>query len=155
MTSKLQEELKQTEPFKAVEQEAYLSIIRTAAMLEHSMAQALKPFDITPTQYNVLRILRGAGGTGLCRNEVGERLVTAVPDVTRLLDRMEEMGLITRQRSTTDRRLVSTSLTKKGSDVLARLDERICGIHAQQLGHLGKRELKTLVTLLGNVRDRG
>ena len=152
---KLHEELKQSEPFKAIEQEAYLSIVRTAATLEHSMAQALKPFDITPTQYNVLRILRGAGGTGLCRNEVGERLVTNVPDVTRLLDRMEEMQLIVRQRSTIDRRLVSTSLTKKGADLLARLDERICGIHAEQLGHLGKRELKTLVALLAQVRDRG
>lgn len=151
---KLQDELKQREPFKAVEQEAYLSIIRTAAVLDHSMAQALKPFGITPTQYNVLRILRGAGGSGLCRNEVGERLITAVPDVTRLLDRMEDMGLIVRERSKTDRRLVSTMLTKKGTDLLARLDDKICGIHDAQLGHISKRELKTLVALLGSVRDR-
>ena len=155
MTSKLQQELKQNEPFSGAEQEAYLSIIRTAAMLEHSMAQALKPYEITPTQYNVLRILRGAGGTGLCRNEVGARLVTAVPDVTRLLDRMEEMGLIARERSRRDRRLVSTKLTKKGSDLLARIGTEICAIHQEQLGHLGKRELKTLVGLLDDVRDRG
>jgi DNA-binding MarR family transcriptional regulator len=154
VTLKLQDELKQGEPFRDVEQEAYLSIIRTAAVLEHSMAQALKAFEITPTQYNVLRILRGAGGGGLCRNEVGERLVTAVPDVTRLLDRMEDVGWIVRERSKTDRRLVSTKITKKGSDLLARVDERICGIHGEQLGHLSKRDLKTLVTLLGDVRDR-
>ena len=152
--SKLQEELKQAKPFTHIEEEAYLSIVRTAAVLEHSMAQALKPYDVTPTQYNVLRILRGAGGSGLCRNEVGTRLVTAVPDVTRLLDRMEEMGLIVRERGTADRRMVSTHLTKKGHELLARLDGRIDAIHAEQLGHIARRDLKTLVGLLGAIRDR-
>ncbi|MEX2271171.1 MAG: MarR family transcriptional regulator [Vicinamibacterales bacterium] len=154
MPSKLQEELKQAIPIKRIEEEAYLSIVRTAAVLEHSLAQALKPYDITPTQYNVLRILRGSGETGLCRNEVGCRLVRAVPDVTRLLDRMEEMGMIVRERGTEDRRLVSTRITKKGSDLLARLDDRIDEIHAEQLGHISKRDLKTLVALLGDIRDR-
>ena len=154
MAPKLQEELKQSKPFATAEEEAYLSLVRTAAVLEHSTAQALKPYGITPTQYNVLRILRGAGDSGLCRNDVGSRLVTAVPDVTRLLDRMEEMALIVRERSTTDRRVVSTRLTKKGSDLLARLDERINEIHADQLGHIPKRELKTLVALLASIRNR-
>ena len=89
VTQTLQDELKQARPFKQVEEEAYLSIMRTAALLEHQVAQALKPHGVTATQYNVLRILRGAGSEGLCRNEVGDRLVTTVPDVTRLLDRME------------------------------------------------------------------
>ena len=154
MAGTLQDELKQTRPFKDLEEEAYLSILRTAAMLDHSVAQALKPHGVTTTQYNVLRILRGAGAAGLCRNEVGERLVTAVPDVTRLLDRMEEMGLIARKRGTEDRRFVTTTLTKKGSDLVNRLDARVGRIHAEQLGHVDKRRLKTLVDLLGEVRDR-
>src|SRR5215218_10993455 len=101
----LQDELKQRKPW-SLEEEAYLNISRTAAVLEHALVQALKPFDITPTQYNVLRILRGAGPDGLCRNEVGERLVRRVPDVTRLLDRMEDGGLIARRRGKDDRRYV-------------------------------------------------
>jgi DNA-binding MarR family transcriptional regulator len=92
----LRDELKMTKPFKSVEEEALLSIARTAALIEHAGAEAFKPFNLTITQYNVLRILRGAGIDGLCRNEVGERLVTKVPDVTRLLDRMEAAGLIVR-----------------------------------------------------------
>ena len=154
MASKLQDELKQTKPFKEIEEEAYLSILRTAAILDHSVSQALKPHGVTATQYNVLRILRGAGAEGLCRNEVGERLVTAVPDVTRLLDRMEEMGLIARRRGGADRRFVTTTLTKKGIDLVNRLDARVGRIHAEQLGHVDKRHLKTLVDLLGEVRDR-
>ena len=154
MTRKLQDELKQTKPFKRIEEEAYLSILRTAAVLDHRVSQALKPHGVTATQYNVLRILRGAGRAGLCRNEVGERLVTAVPDVTRLLDRMEEMDLIVRQRGTEDRRFVTTTLTKKGLDLVNRLDARVAEVHAEQLGHVDKRSLKTLVELLGAVRDR-
>jgi len=154
MAPKLQDELKQTKPFSCVEEEAYLSLMRTAAVLDHSLSQALKPFDVTPTQYNVLRILRGAGRDGLCRNEVGTRLVTAVPDVTRLLDRMEELGLIVRERGTKDRRFVSTRLTRKGADLVERLDAKVSQIHAEQLGHVDKRSLKTLVDLLAQVRGR-
>lgn len=154
MASRLQDELKQRKPFKRVEEEAYLSILRTAAMLDHRVSQALKPHGVTGTQYNVLRILRGAGRDGLCRNEVGERLVTAVPDVTRLLDRMEEMGLIARERGTQDRRFVTTTLSKKGLDLVNKLDARVTEIHAEQLGHVDKSRLKTLVAILGDVRDR-
>lgn len=154
MVSSLQTELKQTRPFKRVEEEAYLSILRTAAVLDHRVSQALKPHGVTGTQYNVLRILRGAGSEGLCRNEVGERLVTAVPDVTRLLDRMEEMGLIARERGTKDRRLVTTTLSKKGLDLVNKLDARVAEIHAEQLGHVDKSRLKTLVAILAAVRDR-
>ena len=104
-----------TKPFKSVEEEALLSIARTAALIEHAGAEAFKPFNLTITQYNVLRILRGAGTDGLCRNEVGERLVTKVPDVTRLLDRMEAAGLIVRTRGGQDRRYVATRITEAGS----------------------------------------
>lgn len=150
---KLQDEIKQSKPFRCAEEEAYLSIVRTAAMLEHALAQALKPFDITPTQYNVLSILRGAGSDGLCRNEVGGRLVTAMPDVTRLLDRMEDTGLIVRQRSTTDRRVVSTKLTKKGLDLVGKLDGTVVEIHQKQFRNVDRRSLKTLIALLGEIRD--
>jgi len=150
---KLQDEIKQSKPFRCAEEEAYLSIVRTAAMLEHALAQALKPFDITPTQYNVLSILRGAGSEGLCRNEVGGRLVTAMPDVTRLLDRMEDTGLIVRQRSTTDRRVVSTKLTKKGLDLVGKLDGKVVEIHEKQFRNVDRRSLKTLIALLGEIRE--
>ena len=118
----LRDELKMTKPFKSLEEEAVLSIARTAALLEHAAADALKPFDLTVTQYNVLRILRGAGQTGMCRNEVGQRLVTRVPDVTRLLDRMENSGLIIRERGGADRRFVSTRITEKGMKLLEKVE---------------------------------
>src|SRR5204863_8220824 len=132
----LHAELKMVGPFKTVEQELLLNIVRTAAVLEHDMGEALKPFGLTPTQFNVLRILRGTP-EGLCRNEVGARLVTRVPDVTRLLDRMERMGLIERHRSGDDRRFVTTRITEKGLKLVDRLDREIGGIHERQLGHLG------------------
>jgi DNA-binding MarR family transcriptional regulator len=150
---KLQDEIRQTKPFRCAEEEAYLSIVRTAAILEHTLAQALKPFDITPTQYNVLSILRGAGNDGLCRNEVGGRLVTAMPDVTRLLDRMEDTGLIVRQRSTADRRVVSTRLTKKGLELVGKLDATVVEVHEKQFRKVDRRGLKTLITLLGDIRE--
>src|SRR5258705_11549196 len=98
----LQAELKQHRPFKSLKEEAHLSIQRTAALLEHAFESALKPHRITGTQYNVLRILRGAEPDGLCRNEIGTRLVRQVPDVTRLLDRLEEAKLIARTRGRED-----------------------------------------------------
>lgn len=152
MAMGLRDELKQTKPWKSLQEEASLNIARTSAVLEHALAQALKPFDITPTQYNVLRILRGAGPDGLCRNEVGERLVRRVPDVTRLLDRMEQLGLIVRHRGGEDRRFVSTRITTAGTELLDRLDAEICAIHRRQLGHLDEASLQTLIDLLTKVR---
>jgi DNA-binding MarR family transcriptional regulator len=152
--AKLQDELKQTRPFRGIEEEAYLSLVRTAACLDHALSQALKPYGVTPTKYIVLRILRGAGADGLCRNEVGARLVTSVPDVTRLLDRMEETGWILRERGTKDRRYVSTHLSKKGRDLVHQLDEKVAATHAARFRHVDKRSLKTLVDLLEVVRDR-
>lgn len=150
---KLQDEIKQTKPFRSVEEEAYLSLVRTAAMLEHSLAQALKDFDITPTQYNVLSILRGSGAQGLCRNEVGCRLVTAMPDVTRLLDRMEDMGLIVRERGTKDRRKVATRLTKKGIDLVNKLDAKVLEAHTRQFRGVDRKSLKELIAVLGDLRE--
>jgi DNA-binding MarR family transcriptional regulator len=149
----LRDELKMTRPFRSVEEEAILNIARTAAVIEHTGAEALKPFNLTITQYNVLRILRGAGGEGLCRNEVGERLVTRVPDVTRLLDRMEAAGLIVRQRGGADRRFVSTRIPEKGLRLLEKIDRELPAIHARQLGHVGQKRLRELIGLLEEVRN--
>jgi len=142
-----------TRPFKSVEEEAILSIARTAALLEHAGSEALKPFDLTITQYNVLRILRGAGQQGMCRNAVGERLVTKVPDVTRLLDRMEASGLISRQRGTEDRRFVTTYITEKGMKLLEKIDRELPAMHDRQVGHMSQKRLRELVDLLEEVRN--
>lgn len=148
----LKDELKMTKPFKSLEEEAILSVARTAAVMEHTGAETMKRFDLTPTQYNVLRILRGAGENGLCRNEVGERLVTKVPDVTRLLDRMEASGLISRQRGTADRRYVTTRITDKGSKLLEKIDRELPALHDQIIGHMSQKKLRDLIDLLEEVR---
>ena len=150
----LQSELKQRKPFRSLAQEAYLSLQRTAAVLEHDFEAALKPLGITATQYNVLRILRGAAPDGLCRGEVGGRLLRQVPDVTRLLDRLEAMGLVARSRGGDDRRFVTSRITRAGVRLLDGLDERIGAIHRQQFGHLDDGRLKALIGLLGTVRRR-
>jgi DNA-binding MarR family transcriptional regulator len=148
MSSDLRTEIKQSKPFGTLEQEAQLNLERTAAVLGHAFGEGLKEYGITPTQYNVLRILRGAGECGLCRNEVRDRLISQVPDVTRLLDRLEESGLIERERSTTDRRLVSTRITTAGLELLKTLDEPVLDLHHRLLGHLSDPELRTLNELL-------
>ncbi|HEX4681222.1 MAG TPA: MarR family transcriptional regulator [Gemmatimonadaceae bacterium] len=153
MPATLRTEIKQTKPFGSLEQEAQLNIERTAAVLGHAFAEALRPFGITPTQYNALRILRGAGKDGLCRNEVRERLISQVPDVTRLLDRLEEMKLIERQRSTEDRRLVTTRITSRGTTLLRELDGPIAEVHKRHLGHMSVRQLTTLNELLTLARE--
>jgi DNA-binding MarR family transcriptional regulator len=154
MSSDLRNDIKQRRPFDSPEQEAHLNIERTAAVLSHAFADALKEHGVTPTQYNVLRILRGAGKDGLCRNEVRDRMVAQVPDVTRLLDRLEDAGLIERERSTEDRRQVGTRITARGLQLLTELDEPVAEIHRRQLGHLSQSQLKTLAELLTLARQR-
>jgi DNA-binding MarR family transcriptional regulator len=153
MPLRLQDEIKQTKPFDSLEQEALLSIERTAAVLGHRLAEELKPYGVTPTQYNVLRILRGAGDAGLCRNEVRDRLLAQVPDVTRLLDRLEEMELVIRERDGSDRRMVTTRITREGLRLLARLDAPISKIHGKHLGHMTNRDLRALIDLLAIARE--
>ena len=154
MPKNLQTELKRSKPFSSLEQEAMLSLARTAARLDHDMLDVLKPYRLTPTQYNALRILRGAGPEGLCRNEVRDRLVARVPDATRLLDRLEETGLVVRGREGGDRRFVRARITPKGLDLLGRLDQVVIDLHQQQLGHLGRAKLRALIDLLADARDR-
>lgn len=153
MSTRLRDEIKQTRPFASPEQEAYLSLGRTWAVLEHALAEALKPHGITPTQYNVLRILRGAGADGLCRSEVMERMIARVPDATRLLDRIEAADLIVRERSSEDRRFVTTRITDEGLELLAGLDETILEMHRHQFAALDEEDLRGLIELLGLVRE--
>ena len=154
MTSRLQDEIKQTKPFRSLHEEAALNIARTAAVLTHAFSEALKAYGITATQYNVLRILRGAGSNGLCRNEIRDRLIAQVPDVTRLLDRMEEGKLIERERSTSDRRLVTTRITAEGMRLLKSLDAPVVELQREQLGHLSKAQLTDLIELLTLARRK-
>ena len=154
MASELQAELKQHKPFRSLKEEATLSIWRTAALLEHAFESALKPHRITSTQYNVLRILRGAEPDGLCRNEISARLVRQAPDVTRLLDRLEDSKLIARERGGDDRRFVLTRITRAGLGLLDDVEERIDQIHHAQLGHLNEAQLRKLIGLLADVRRR-
>lgn len=135
-----------------VHQEAFIALARTEAVLADGLDTVLGPQGLSITQYNVLRILRGAGKAGLCRNEIGQRLITRMPDVTRLLDRMEAAGLVSRVRSTEDRRLVNTTLTKAGRDLVDDLDTEINRVHKAQLGHLKDTELRALIELLNRAR---
>lgn len=154
MTIRLRDELKQSKPFGSLEQEAMLSIQRTDAVLGYSIIEALKPFGVTPTQYNVLRILRGARPAGLCREDIRSRLIAEVPDVTRLLDRMEQAGLADRERDTADRRLVTTRITAKGLRLLDDLDGPVKKVHEEELGHMNNAELRSLIALLAKARLR-
>jgi DNA-binding MarR family transcriptional regulator len=150
--SDLKSELKQRKPFRSLEHEAHLSIQRTAAELEHEFETAMKPHRVTATQYNVLRILRGAEPKGLCRNEIGNRMLRRVPDVTRLLDRLEYARLIARERGGQDRRYVTTRITGAGLRLLASLDPVVDALHASRLGSLGDARLRSLIENLDRVR---
>jgi DNA-binding MarR family transcriptional regulator len=150
---KIQQEIQQTKPIPSLEEEAYLNVQRTANMLLQGLTEVLRRHDLTPTQYNVLRILRGAGDKGLTAGEVGDRMITRDPDVTRLLDRLEKRGLAERWRCTHDRRVVWTRITPAGLASIAPLDDEIAQMHLSQLGHLGEERLTSLIALLESSRE--
>ena len=152
--SSLATALKQNRPFVSLEQEVYLSVLRTASELSHAVDQVFRPFDITPSQYNVLRILQGAGTDGLCRNEISERMVTATPDMTRLLDRMEKAGWVTRERAEEDRRQVSTHITKSGMELLARLEKPTGDFVMSLFTGATTRDLKTVLKVNDQIRTK-
>ncbi len=131
-----------------LEEEVSLEILRAAAGLEHFLAEGLKTHGLTMKQYNVLRILRGAGSTGLCRNDVGARMIAPVPDATRLIDRLTRAGYAQKDENPDDRRYITTRITEKGLELLASLDEPIQDMHLSQFGHLSPEDLQTLSTLL-------
>jgi DNA-binding MarR family transcriptional regulator len=135
------------------EEAVFVDMVRTVDLLSRRLAPVLKPEDISPTQYNVLRILRGSAD-GLPCGEIGARMITRDPDITRLLDRMEKRGLISRSRDKEDRRTVLTRITAEGLTVLARLDGPVLAAHREQLGHLGEKRLNELSELLAACRSR-
>jgi DNA-binding MarR family transcriptional regulator len=129
------------------EEAAYLDLLRTTDMLSRGLIPVLKAEDLSSTQYNVLRILRGAP-EGLPCGEIGNRMITKDPDITRLLDRLEKRGLISRSRDAKDRRTVTARITTAGLKLLGRLDEPVQAAHRKQLGHLGRNRLRALTELL-------
>ena len=134
-------------PAPCPEEAAFLDLMRTADKLSRGLVQVLKTEDLSATQYNVLRILRGTP-EGLPCGEIASRMITRDPDVTRLLDRMEKRGLISRWRETRDRRVVMAKITPEGLKTAGRLDQPIQQTHCQQLGHLGRARLRALTELL-------
>src|ERR1700719_3143690 len=133
------------------EERAFLDLMRTTDILSRGLVKVLKSEALSLTQYNVLRILRGAP-EGLPCGEIANRMITRDPDITRLLDRLEKRGLISRCRQTEDRRMVMVRITREGLKLLARLDEPVQDGHRRQLGHLGPDRLLELTELLHAAR---
>ena len=133
------------------EEQAYLELMRTADLLSRRPAQMLKAQELSSNQYNVLRILRGAPD-GLPCGEIGTRMITRDPDITRLLDRLEKRGLISRSRDERDRRTVTARIAPDGLKLLARTDQPVMDAHRSQLGHLGQKRLNALLELLQQAR---
>jgi DNA-binding MarR family transcriptional regulator len=151
MKTVVQAELK-PKPGSCPEEVAHLEMLRTMEALSHRFAQVLKTENLSSTQYNVLRILRGAP-EGLPCGEIGNRLVTRDSDITRLLDRLEKRALISRCRESKDRRTVWTRITPEGLELLARLDKPVRAAHLERLGHLGTKRLNLLADLLRLARQ--
>jgi DNA-binding MarR family transcriptional regulator len=146
-------EIHQTKPFRSLEEEVYIAIRLTSQVMDQPWAQYLRKTEgISPSQYNLLRILRGAGVDGRTMREVAERMINRDPDVTRLADRTVKLGLARRMRDTEDRRVVKLFITEKGLEMLARLDAAVVVFLKQVLGGLGPKRLKMLRDLLSETR---
>jgi DNA-binding MarR family transcriptional regulator len=153
MTSRLQDEIKQAKPFPRRSSEALLGVLRTAALLEHRINEILRPYGITDLQYNVLRILRGARPDGLCGREISERLVSQVPDVSRLLDRMESMQLLRRERNDTDRRHITARITPKGLRMLDETTPQLEEFDRERFGDFDAERLQQIIDGLADIRE--
>ena len=150
----LRAELKQKAPFRSREQEAYLSLLRTADALAATVEAKLKQFGLTGTQYNALRNLRGAGAEGLPCSEIDERMITRDPDITRLLNRLQKRGLVTRTRAKADRRVIHGKITAAGLKLLREMDEPVERHNREMLKRVGQEKLGQLIDLLELVRGR-
>jgi MarR family transcriptional regulator, organic hydroperoxide resistance regulator len=150
----LEEALQLTRPFRSPAQEAGISIVRAADALRRTLAGVIEPQGITLQQFNVLRILRGAGPDGLPTLAVGERMIERMPGITRLLDRLEADGLVSRRRCSEDRRRVYAMITEVGLELLARLDEPVARAEDEIFAGFGDGELRTLIGGLDRVRGR-
>jgi DNA-binding MarR family transcriptional regulator len=152
MSGKLQKEIGKRGPFTSLEEEVMLNLLRTADRLMGKVEGTFKASGLTPTQYNVLRILRGMSPQGIACQEIARRLITRDADLTRLLDRLEARGLVQRERQTNDRRVVHTTITADGLSLLAELDPITLEANQRALGHLSKERLGLLLELLEEVR---
>ena len=150
----LKQEIAQHRPFDSVEEEAVLNIMRTSDCLQRAFQHRTRDWGVTSTQYNVLRILRGAHPQGLTCSAIGERMITAVPDITRLLARLKAMKLIRQQRDKRDRRVVWTQISAAGLDLLRQMDPEISRIPRKLLGHLSPEELTEFIRLLEVARTK-
>ena len=150
-TPKLQHELKKKRPFESPEQEAALGVLRTSDQLQIRFARLFREHGLTPSQYNILRILRGEGKP-LPILEIASRTITVVPGITGLIDRLEHAGFVNRLRCDKDRRVIYVALTDQALTTLAALDEPLEALHKKLLGHLSQEELKDLIGLLEKVR---
>ncbi|HYO79377.1 MAG TPA: MarR family transcriptional regulator [Thermoanaerobaculia bacterium] len=153
MAGRLKKEIKQKRPFRSVQEEVVLAIMRTADQVVVPMNDILRGAGLSSSQYNVLRILRGAGDDGLPCGEISERMVRRDPDLTRLLDRLEASGFVSRTRDTRDRRVVLASVTEAGLELLASLDDPIEESIRRSLAHVPVTRLRTLLELLEEVRS--
>ena len=151
-TSALRDEIKQTRPFRSAASEAVVSILRTAAVLQRHLSQVVEVESITIQQYNVLRILRGAGTVGLPTLAIRDRMIEEAAGITRLLDKLETVGFVVRERSTPDRRQVLCKITPVGLRLLTQLDEPVDAANENAIAMLGDPEKAALVELLGAVR---
>lgn len=141
-------------PRTRAQYEAYEAIVRAAEEWNRDFSELLKTAGLSNAQYNVLRILRGAGEAGLSCRQVGERLLRFDPDITRLLDRLERRGLAARRRDTADRRVVLLQVTPTGLDLLADLDGPVDAVHERQLGHFDAARLRQLAAIVEQARMR-
>lgn len=144
----LKQEIAQQRPFSSVEEEVLLNIMRTSDCLQRAFQHRARKWGVTPTQYNVLRILRGAHPQGLTCSAIGDRMITAVPDITRLLARMKAMKRIRQQRDKRDRRVVWTHISSAGLDLLSKMDDQISRMPRELLGDLSRQELAEFIRLL-------
>lgn len=149
----LKAEIKQRKEFRSREEEALLNVLRTGDQLSIQYARLMREHDLSQPQYNILRILRGAGEPLPCL-EVADRMITVVPAITRLMDQLEKNEWVQRTRSEEDRRVVHAAITKRGLKVLSDLDDQVDSLDRSLLSHLTKTELKQLSKLLTKARER-
>lgn len=149
--SRLQREIKKKQPFESLEQEAMLNIVRTNDQFQNRFGRLFREYGLTSSQYNILRILRGEGKPMPCL-EIANRLIQIVPAITGLIDRLEQAGMVQRERSETDRRVVNVEITKLALKTLAKMDQPVTDLHKELLGHMPRTELKELSRLLEKAR---
>ena len=149
----LKSEIAQAAPFSSVEEEAILNVMRTSDCLQRAFQHKTRDWGLTSTQYNVLRILRGAQPHGLTCAAIGERMIAMEPDITRLLRRLKGLKLIRQHRDRQDRRVVWTQVSESGLDLLRAMDPVIERIPLELLGHIGRGELAEMIRLLEIARQ--